>query len=139
AALTSSRVFSQKTKSNRPFCSRRTWIPCRSRMKNNSSQPARATDCLAGAPATPKVPSPRCCRPCAVWQHQDNDRKKRKSYSRAWWMKKPGRPAKSRFRADLAIVGEPTNCQIVTAHKGNLWFQMETRGKSAHGSRPELG
>ncbi len=43
------------------------------------------------------------------------------------------------FRADLAIVGEPTRCQVVTAHKGTLWMKLETRGKSAHGSWPELG
>lgn len=47
--------------------------------------------------------------------------------------------AKSKLKADLAIVGEPTSCQIVTAHKGNIWFQVETHGKAAHGSRPELG
>jgi acetylornithine deacetylase/succinyl-diaminopimelate desuccinylase-like protein len=47
--------------------------------------------------------------------------------------------AKSNLKADLAIIGEPTNLQLVTAHKGNLWLQLETRGKSAHGSRPELG
>ncbi len=42
-------------------------------------------------------------------------------------------------KGDLAIVGEPTRLQVVTAHKGDLWLQFETRGKSAHGSRPELG
>jgi len=47
--------------------------------------------------------------------------------------------ARSHLKADLAIVGEPTSHQIVTAHKGNIWLQIETRGKSAHGSRPELG
>jgi acetylornithine deacetylase/succinyl-diaminopimelate desuccinylase family protein len=47
--------------------------------------------------------------------------------------------ARSRFKADLAIVGEPTDLQIVTAHKGDLWLQLETHGKAAHGSRPELG
>jgi len=47
--------------------------------------------------------------------------------------------AKSRFNADLAIVGEPTRLQIVTAHKGDLWLQLVTTGKAAHGSRPELG
>lgn len=47
--------------------------------------------------------------------------------------------AKSYLKADLAIIGEPTNNQIVTAHKGNIWLQLETKGKSAHGSRPELG
>jgi len=43
------------------------------------------------------------------------------------------------FKADLAIVGEPTRLQVVTAHKGDLWLQLETRGKAAHGARPELG
>jgi acetylornithine deacetylase/succinyl-diaminopimelate desuccinylase-like protein len=47
--------------------------------------------------------------------------------------------AKSSLKADLAIVGEPTSLRVVTAHKGNVWFQLETRGRSAHGSRPELG
>jgi len=42
-------------------------------------------------------------------------------------------------KADLAIVGEPTELQVVTAHKGSLWIRLETRGKAAHGSRPELG
>ena len=44
-----------------------------------------------------------------------------------------------KLKADLAIVGEPTSLQVVTAHKGNIWLQLETRGRSAHGSRPELG
>ncbi|HTL59418.1 MAG TPA: M20/M25/M40 family metallo-hydrolase [Candidatus Limnocylindrales bacterium] len=43
------------------------------------------------------------------------------------------------FSADLAIVGEPTRLAIVTAHKGSLWLRIRTRGKSAHGARPELG
>jgi acetylornithine deacetylase/succinyl-diaminopimelate desuccinylase-like protein len=42
-------------------------------------------------------------------------------------------------KADLAVVGEPTRLRIVTAHKGDLWLALTTRGKSAHGSRPELG
>jgi acetylornithine deacetylase/succinyl-diaminopimelate desuccinylase family protein len=46
---------------------------------------------------------------------------------------------KSGLKADLAIVGEPTQLKIVTAHKGNLWLQLETQGRSAHGARPELG
>jgi acetylornithine deacetylase/succinyl-diaminopimelate desuccinylase-like protein len=47
--------------------------------------------------------------------------------------------AASGLKADLAIVGEPTRLKIVTAHKGSLWLCLETRGKAAHGSRPELG
>jgi succinyl-diaminopimelate desuccinylase len=43
------------------------------------------------------------------------------------------------IKADLAIVGEPTRLKVVTAHKGDLWLQLETRGLAAHGSRPDLG
>ena len=39
----------------------------------------------------------------------------------------------------LAIVGEPTLCKVITAHKGDLWLRVTTRGKSAHGSKPHLG
>jgi acetylornithine deacetylase/succinyl-diaminopimelate desuccinylase-like protein len=47
--------------------------------------------------------------------------------------------AASGLKADLAIVGEPTRLQVVTAHKGSLWLQFETHGQSAHGARPDLG
>lgn len=43
------------------------------------------------------------------------------------------------FSADLAIVGEPTRLQVVTAHKGSLWLQLATQGKAAHGATPHLG
>jgi acetylornithine deacetylase/succinyl-diaminopimelate desuccinylase-like protein len=43
------------------------------------------------------------------------------------------------YEADLAIVGEATRLKVVTAHKGFLWLQLKTQGRSAHGSRPELG
>ena len=44
-----------------------------------------------------------------------------------------------KWKADAAIVGEPTGLEIVTAHKGFAWFEIETRGVAAHGSRPDLG
>jgi len=47
--------------------------------------------------------------------------------------------ARRNFSADLAIVGEPTLCKVVTAHKGDLWLRLTTHGKSAHGSKPHLG
>jgi acetylornithine deacetylase len=47
--------------------------------------------------------------------------------------------AASGFKANLAIVGEPTKLQVLTAHKGSVWLQLETRGRAAHGSTPELG
>ncbi len=43
------------------------------------------------------------------------------------------------FKADLAIVGEPTRLQVVTAHKGSLWLELETRGRAAHGATPQFG
>jgi len=43
------------------------------------------------------------------------------------------------FKADLAVVGEPTLLNVVTAHKGVLWLRLTTTGKAAHGARPELG
>lgn len=39
----------------------------------------------------------------------------------------------------LAIIGEPTLMNIVTAHKGTHAFVVEIQGKSAHSSRPDLG
>jgi acetylornithine deacetylase/succinyl-diaminopimelate desuccinylase-like protein len=47
--------------------------------------------------------------------------------------------AASGFKANLAIVGEPTRLQVVTAHKGSLWLQLATRGWAAHGATPHLG
>jgi acetylornithine deacetylase/succinyl-diaminopimelate desuccinylase-like protein len=45
----------------------------------------------------------------------------------------------SNLKADLAIIGEPTMLRVVTAHKGDLWWRLETKGKAAHGAKPELG
>ncbi len=47
--------------------------------------------------------------------------------------------ARSGIRADLAIVGEPTQLKVVTAHKGSLWLRITTRGRAAHGAWPEQG
>ena len=44
-----------------------------------------------------------------------------------------------RYRADAAIVAEPTEMNLVVAHKGFVWFDIETEGVAAHGSRPDLG
>lgn len=40
------------------------------------------------------------------------------------------------WRADAAIVTEPTDLQVGVAHKGFAWFEIETAGRAAHGSRP---
>jgi acetylornithine deacetylase len=44
-----------------------------------------------------------------------------------------------RYRADGAIVSEPTELQVAVAHKGFVAFEIETAGRAAHGSRPDLG
>jgi len=41
--------------------------------------------------------------------------------------------------ADAAIVTEPTALRVCVAHKGFAWLDIETRGRTAHGSRPDEG
>ena len=43
------------------------------------------------------------------------------------------------WRADAAVVTEPTDRQIAICHKGFAWYDVETRGRAAHGSRPREG
>jgi acetylornithine deacetylase len=43
-------------------------------------------------------------------------------------------------RADGAIVTEPTGVgRVCVAHKGFAWLKVETVGRAAHGSKPDLG
>lgn len=44
-----------------------------------------------------------------------------------------------RWRADAAVVTEPTELAVGIAHKGFVGFRVETEGVAAHGSMPELG
>jgi acetylornithine deacetylase len=44
-----------------------------------------------------------------------------------------------RFHADAAIVAEFSELQLILAHRGFVWLEVETIGKAAHGSRPDLG
>jgi acetylornithine deacetylase len=43
------------------------------------------------------------------------------------------------YTADTAIVTEPTNFSLVTAHRGFIWYEVETIGKAAHGSKYDIG
>jgi len=43
------------------------------------------------------------------------------------------------WRADAAVVTEPTELQVAIAHKGFEWVEVETEGRAAHGSRPRDG
>lgn len=37
------------------------------------------------------------------------------------------------------VITEPTNFDVVTAHRGLLWLEVVTKGRAAHSSTPELG
>jgi succinyl-diaminopimelate desuccinylase len=37
------------------------------------------------------------------------------------------------------VIGEPTNLDVVAAHRGAIWLQIIGHGKTAHGSAPHLG
>jgi len=42
-------------------------------------------------------------------------------------------------RPDAAIVGEPTDLELVVAHKGVVRWQCTARGRAAHSSQPQAG
>lgn len=44
-----------------------------------------------------------------------------------------------RYTADGAVVTEPTDMEVVIAHRGMLWYEVETLGRAAHGSRYQDG
>jgi acetylornithine deacetylase len=43
------------------------------------------------------------------------------------------------WRADMAVVTEPTDVQLAIGHKGFAWVEIVARGRAAHGSRPDEG
>lgn len=43
------------------------------------------------------------------------------------------------WRADAAIVAEPTEMALINAHKGLAVFYVDVHGVASHGSRPDLG
>ncbi len=45
----------------------------------------------------------------------------------------------TRFRADAAIVAEPSGLELTLAHRGFAWFEVILTGRAAHGSMPHQG
>lgn len=43
------------------------------------------------------------------------------------------------YRADFAVVGEPTELKVQTAHKGVVGLKIKTKGRAAHASMPNEG
>jgi succinyl-diaminopimelate desuccinylase len=37
------------------------------------------------------------------------------------------------------VIGEPTNLDVVPAHRGAIWLEIVAHGRTAHGSMPHLG
>jgi succinyl-diaminopimelate desuccinylase len=59
-------------------------------------------------------------------------------FAGAAWLAQHGRL--SAARADYVIIPEPLNVdRICLGHRGVYWFEVETRGRIAHGSMPFLG
>jgi len=59
-------------------------------------------------------------------------------YAGVAWLAEHGRIAKG--RVDYVIIPEPLNVdRICIGHRGVYWFEVETRGRIAHGSMPYLG
>lgn len=46
---------------------------------------------------------------------------------------------KAGWKADGAILPEPTNCAIIPSHKGFLWVEVDILGVAGHGSNPATG
>lgn len=42
-------------------------------------------------------------------------------------------------RPEMAVIGEPTQLRLVTAHKGVEWIELRFSGKAGHASCPEIG
>lgn len=40
---------------------------------------------------------------------------------------------------DALVIGEPSNVEIITAHKGVYWLRVKTFGQTAHSSTPHFG
>ena len=41
--------------------------------------------------------------------------------------------------ADAAVIAEPTDLEVIRAHKGVVRFNLVVQGKAAHSSKPYLG
>jgi acetylornithine deacetylase/succinyl-diaminopimelate desuccinylase family protein len=46
---------------------------------------------------------------------------------------------RSGLKADWAVIGEPTELQVIRAAKGNCYFEVEITGRAAHAGAPERG
>ncbi len=43
------------------------------------------------------------------------------------------------YKADMVVIGEPTDRKICIAHKGNMWLEITTQGIAEHSSQVRVG
>jgi len=43
------------------------------------------------------------------------------------------------YKADMVVIGEPTDKKICIAHKGNMWLEITTQGIAEHSSQVRVG
>lgn len=68
---------------------------------------------------------------CDIWRNVDQ--------ADAQTSRGLGESSIGRIRPDCVIVAEPTELQVVVAHKGMVRWQCRTKGRAAHSSVPERG
>lgn len=56
-----------------------------------------------------------------------------------YWTNRPGGSQRLMAAPSLAIVAEPTDLDVVVAHRGVLRFRVTTHGRACHSSQTELG
>ena len=49
------------------------------------------------------------------------------------------RIVKEEYKADMVVIGEPTDKKICIAHKGNMWLEITTQGSAEHSSQVRVG
>ncbi len=49
------------------------------------------------------------------------------------------RIAEDGYKADMVVIGEPTDKKICIAHKGNMWLEITTQGIAEHSSQVRVG
>jgi acetylornithine deacetylase/succinyl-diaminopimelate desuccinylase-like protein len=76
---------------------------------------------------------------CELWNNATEERQGFRPPHTNPLLEREGANAIIPRRPDAAIVAEPTNLQIVVAHKGMVRWRCHTLGRASHSSRPEHG
>ena len=96
-------------------------------MKGGLAAALAAVEAVAGAADAPRpAPGRGGTSSWPAWPTRSTP----PSGRRRWWKE---------YRADGAVVCEPSGLELGVAHKGFAWVRIDVHGRAAHGSRPDLG